>query len=248
MRYQGRHFFVLLTMATLLCACGSNHKSTASTAALPTQASFNGPYAFSATGTDPADGDYFIAGSLSADGKGGILGIEDLNLGSGVDSNVPFSGTYVVDSAGAVMVTLSDGSGTPTFFSFSTAGAIGNQKINYNGTGSGTLQTQNTGGFSNVGNFSFTLNGEGEGTVTGSGSFATGAGGSITAGTETYKDGNYIRNVAALSGTVSPAFSGGRGTAVIGSNIFSYYVVSPTQIILAGLEDSTLIFGTATKQ
>jgi hypothetical protein len=67
-------------------------------------------------------------------------------------------------------------------------------------------------------------------------------------GSENYQDGNYTRNTSTLSGNLSPQFSGGRGVAVIGPDIFSYYVVSQNQIVLAGLEDSTLLFGTATKQ
>jgi hypothetical protein len=242
------NFVVLAALSLFLGACGGGHKTPTTTPTTFTASSFTGAQAFSATGSDPADGDYFVAGSITADGKGGITGIEDLNLGSGVDSNVPLSGTYTVDRAGNVSVTLSDGTGIPTFFTFSLVGGPANQKISYNGTGSGSLQTQSTNGFSNVGTFAFTLSGEGEGTVSGSGSFTTGAGGAIGTGTEKYQDGSYVRNVAALSGMVSPAFDGGRGSAVIGSNIFSYYVVSPTQIILAGLESSTLLSGTATKQ
>ena len=121
-------------------------------------------------------------------------------------------------------------------------------KLNYNGTGTGTLQSQSTSGFSNVGTFTFTLNGQGEGTVTGSGSFTTNAAGSFVSGSENFQDGAFARNTSALSGTLSPVFSGGRGMAVIGTDMFSYYAVSQNQIILAGLENATLIYGTATKQ
>lgn len=84
--------------------------------------------------------------------------------------------------------------------------------------------------------------------VTASGSFSLNSAGQIASGTEQYQDGSYTRNTAALSGVLSPAFTGGRGTAVIGSNLFSYYVVSQNQIILAGLEETNLLYGTATKQ
>lgn len=240
---------VLIAMSGLLASCGSSKDSTNSANA-PTAAvaQLNGAFTFSANGTDPADGDYFVAGSFTADGKGGLNGLEDLNLGSGVDSNVPFTGTYQIDSSGAVFATISDGTGVPTFLTFSVPSGSSGAKLNYDGTGSGTLQAQTASAFSNAGTFTFTLNGEGEGTVTASGSFATDVTGSFTAGTESFQDGQFNRDTTALGGVLTPAFGGGRGTAVIGPDIFAYYVVSQNKMILAGLGDSTLIYGTATKQ
>ena len=237
-----------LAMAGLLAACGGNsNKSTSNSNPTTGVAQLNGSFAFSANGSDPADGNYFVAGSFTADGKGGLTGIEDLNLGSGVDSNVPYTGMYQVDSGGTVSATVSDGTGIPTFFTFAIPSGSSAVKLNYNGTGSGTLQSQSTSSFSNVGTFAFTLAGQGEGTVTGSGSFTTNAAGNFTSGTENFQDGAFARNTLALSGTLSPIFSGGRGTAVIGTDMFSYYAVSQNQIILAGLEETTLIYGTASK-
>jgi len=238
----------VLAIAGLFSSCGGgNNNNSQSGNAIPAT-KLNGTFVFSANGTDPADGSYFVAGSFTADGKGGLTGIEDLNLGSGVDSNVSFTGTYQVDSAGSVSVTISDGTGVPTFFTFPIPSGSVAAKLSYDGTGSGTVQTQNTSGFTNLGTFAFTLNGQGEGTVTGSGTFTTNAAGSFTAGAENLSDGAFARNNSALNGTLSPMFSGGRGTAVIGADVFSYYAISQTQIVLAGLEDTTLIYGTATKQ
>jgi hypothetical protein len=243
------HVYSVLVTLAFLSACGGGSKSADQTrAAVPAIAQLNGTYAFSADGSDPADGSYFAAGSITADGKGGITGIEDLNLGSGVDSGVAITGSYQVDSSGKATVTLSDGTGVATFFTFSIPSGSSASKINFNGTGTGTLQAQSTSGFSNVGAFSFTLKGEGEGTVTGSGAFTTNAAGTFTSGNENFQDGAYMRSTSALSGTLSPIFDGGRGMAVIGSNAFSYYVVSQNQIILAGLEDGSLVYGAATKQ
>jgi len=241
--------FLVLGFSILVAACGGgSNTSLPGNAPAPTVAQLSGAFTFSASGTDPADGDYFVAGSLAADGKGGLTGIEDLNLGSGVDSQVPFTGTYQVDVGGNVTATLSDGTGIPTVLTFPIPSASSKSALVYNGTANGNVQAQSTSGFSNVGSFTFALNGEGEGTVTASGSFTTAGAGGITTGSENYQDGNYTRTTSALSGQLSPQFSGGRGVAVIGPDIFSYYVVSPNQIVLAGLEDSTLLFGTATKQ
>ena len=214
---------------------------------MPASAQFSGSFAFSASGTDPSDGDYLVAGSIAADGKGNVTGIEDLNLGSGVDSNVPFTGTYTVDSSSNVTLTLSDGSGTPTILTFAVPSGSSSTKLTYNGSAAGTLQVQ-TSGFANAGTYAFTLSGEGEAAVTASGTFTLGGAGAIVSGNEMYQDGTYTRNTQSLSGIVSPPFSSGRGTAVIGSNLFSYYAVSPSQIILAGLDEDTMLFGSATKQ
>lgn len=244
---------VLIITTAFLAACGGNgiNNSTGATVSLAPQGSvaqLSGAFVFSASGTDPADGDFFVAGSLTSDGKGNVTGVEDLNLGSGVDSAAPFTGTYTVDGGKNVTLTLDDGTGTLTYLIFPLPSGSTAAKLNYDGTGSGTLQAQST-SFSNVGTFAFTLNGEGEGTATGSGTFtATDSSGSFASGNENYQDGNYARNATALTGVLSPSFEGGRGTAVIGPNMFSYYVVSQNQIILAGLEDSTLLYGTATKQ
>ena len=243
--------FTVLTVSIFIAACGGgggNNGTSSLGALVASLAQLNGTFAFSVTGTDPSDGDYFIAGTFTADGKGNITnGLEDLNLGSGVDSSVQFTGTYQVANS-LVTVIVNDGTGTPTFFSFPVPASGSVAITTYDGTGKGTLQAQSASGFSNVGNFAFNLQGEGAGTVTASGSFTVGSANAVTNGTESYQDGNfYSRSTSSLGGVLSPAF-GGRGTAVIGSNVFSYYVVSQNQIILAGLEDSTLIYGTATKQ
>jgi hypothetical protein len=246
----------VIVLTAFLASCGSNGidnstgRTTSATAATPQSsvAQLSGTLVFSASGTDPANGDFFVAGSLTSDGKGNVTGVEDLNLGSGVDSGVAFTGTYTVDSAKNVTLTLSDGMGTPTFLIFPIPSGSNSAKLNYDGSGTGTVQAQSISNFSNAGTFAFSLNGEGEGTVTGSGNFITGSAGQFASGSENYQDGSYARNTAALGGQLSPAFDGGRGIAVIGPNVFSYYVVSQNQIILAGLEDDSLLYGTAMKQ
>lgn len=244
------HFVVAFVVAGFLTACGGGHidKAAASQngAASPSVSQFRGTFTFSATGSD-SDGNYFVAGSFSANGRGGIAGLEDFNWGSGVDSSVPFAGTYRVE-AGSVTAALEDKTGIPTVIAFQLPDGSSAVPINYDGTGSGTLQPQSAKGFSNMGTFAFTLDGEGNGEIKGSGTFATSSAGTIISGTETYQDGTLSRETEELTGLLSPALERGRGTAVIGSNIFSYYVVSQNQIILAGLEDSRLIYGTATRQ
>ena len=246
-----RHFLVVLALCSIFAACGGGHLSKANAAeqkaaVQPGLAQFRGAFAFSAAGSD-SDGKYFVAGSFSANGRGVITGLEDFNSASGVDSSVPFAGSYRVEG-GSVTAWIEDKTGIPTVIAFQLPDGSSPVPISYDGTGSGTLQAQSAKGFSNAGTFAFKLDGEGESDITGSGTFATSNAGTIISGTEKYQDGTYSRETEELTGLLSPALERGRGTAVIGSNIFSYYVVSQNQIILAGLEDSRLIYGTATRQ
>jgi hypothetical protein len=243
------HLLLVLAAAGLCISCGSDHKSQNTPPASQFSAQdLQGSYVFTASGTDLSDGDYFVGGSFQADGKGNISsGIEDLNLGSGLDSGAQFTGTYIVDSGGNAVVSISDGTGVANFFNVALAKSGSSQITNYNGTGSGTLEPQNTSGFSNMGMFNFSLTGEGEGQITGSGSFTSGAGGSLS-GTENFAEGILMSNNTPIAGVLEMPFDGGRGLATIGSNQFSYYVISPSEIILVGLDEASLIHGTAQKQ
>ena len=77
--------------ALALTACGNSASSTATTtttAALMTS-DFSGAYVFTIKGTDPNDGDYAIAGTFTADGKGNITsGVADYNLGGAATDNI----------------------------------------------------------------------------------------------------------------------------------------------------------------
>ena len=98
-RFRIPAIFLLFPAVLLLNSCGNN-STPAFNPVVPSgsfsNAGLKGGYVFTAAGTDPADGDYFAAGSLQADGAGNATGIEDVNLGSGVDSAVPVTGTYLV--------------------------------------------------------------------------------------------------------------------------------------------------------
>src|SRR5438067_13865544 len=98
----------VLAIAGLFSSCGGgNNNNSQSGNAIPAT-KLNGSFVFSANGTDPADGSYFVAGSFTGDGKAGLTGIEAWNLGSGVDSNVSYTCTYLVVSARGVWLIISD--------------------------------------------------------------------------------------------------------------------------------------------
>lgn len=247
---KGKQFsqgLITLGISVVALSCGGRISSHAK--AQPALDPLRGAYVFFAGGTDPHKGDYFVAGSLTADGRGNLTGVEDLKRGSTVDSAVQLEGTYQLDSIGTVSATLFDGTATVATLTFVIPSGSTKAAFLYNGTGTGTVQRQSTAGFSNVGKFDFKLSGQGEeGEVSASGSFTTAATGEITTGNEDFEDGIFSRTTDALTGQLGAQLGRGRGLAIIGLHKFSYYVVSPNQIILAGLDRSTSLFGTATAQ
>ena len=214
----------------------------------PTVANLTGNYVFSVTGTDPNDGDYFVVGSFTSDGKGNISSaVADYNLGSGIDAKVPLTGTYTV-SGELATIKLTDGGGTQDTFIAplitSGSGAI----QSFDGDGSGVLYAQVTTGFSTAGNYAYTVKGEGQGTVTGSGPFVVGSASTFTSGTLSYTDEGTTMTYPTLTGFLDPPETGGRGQAAVAGYNLAYYIVSPTQILLIGLDERNLILLTALKQ
>jgi hypothetical protein len=206
----------------------------------------SGSYVFSASGTDPNDGLFDVAGVLTFDGKGNITsGVADYNLGSGIDMNVPLTGTYTLAGSTAI-VTVTDGQGTQDGFSVNI-GSGSSTISSFDGTGTGTLIPQTSGStFATAGTYSYSLSGLGENTLTSTGGFTV-AGGTITSGTQDITDGVVVTDYANITGILEPVQSTGRGQAAFNGYNFSYYPVTANSIVLVGLDDRTLIYGTAQK-
>jgi hypothetical protein len=231
-------------LALALTACGgSGGSNSTSTTGASTVASLSGNFVFSAVGTDPSDGDYAVAGSFVADGKGNVTsGVADYNLGSGVDENVPLTGTYTVSATGAVVVSLTDGGSVKDTITTIVVPASGSAPISsFDGTGTGTLYAQVTTGFTPAGTYSFTVGGEGNNTVTGSGTVVAGAGGTFTSGSLTYQDGVTLTNYTNPSGFVYTPKANGRGQASLVGDNLSYYVIGPKQVEFIGLDARALL-------
>ena len=240
---------LLIASALLLSSCGDSPKNSSKTDTRFTNASLQGNFVFSVSGTDQIDGDFSAAGSFQADGAGKITsGIEDVNFASGVDPGVAVTGVYRIDSDGHGTITLNDASGPIDFLEIQLAKDGSAKVLNFDSTGGGgTLEKQDTASFSPAGSYSFTLSGEEEDTITASGSFSSDAGGNINGGNGSFNQGSSSSNLT-LSGMMGPAFDNGRGQLLLGGNKFSYYVVSANRLILAGLEDSILLHGEAKKE
>jgi hypothetical protein len=239
---------LLAASALLLSSCGDSKNSSQPSNKF-TNASLQGSFVFSVSGTDQIDGDFSAAGSFHADGTGKITsGIEDVNFASGVDPGVAITGVYRIDADGHGTITLNDPSGPIDSLEIQLASNGSAKVLNFDSTGAGgTLEKQDTASFSPAGSYSFTLSGEEEDTITASGSFSSDAGGNINGGNGSFNQGSSSSNLT-LSGMMGPAFENGRGQLLLGGNKFSYYVVSGNRLILTGLEDSILLHGDAKKE
>jgi hypothetical protein len=232
-----------------LTACSGGGSSTSTVSTTPTGvAAFSGSFVFSAVGTNSTDGDYFVVGSMVADGKGNITSaVADYNLGSGTDENVPLKGTYTV-SGSTVSISLTDSkSVTDTFITGTTLTAGSEPLANFDGTGSGTVYAQTTSGFSPAGNYTYSVKGEGQGVVTGSGAFVAATGGTFSSGNLTYTDAYTTATSASIAGFVYTPEPGGRGQASLAGHNLAYYVISPSQILMIGLDQRALILIPAQK-
>ncbi len=245
--------FVAATCLTgSLTACGNNSTSTTPTSTTLTANALSGRYTFLVTGTNATDGDYSVAGSFTADGKGGISsGVADYSLGSGIDSNVPLTGTYTV-SGGVATILLTDSAGLQDSYTTTLFASGGSQVSSViaktDGTGTGTLYSPAIGTFTPAGSYTYALKGEGQGVVAVNGSFVAATSGTFSSGSETFTDGKTTISSTATGGFLYPAQANGRGQAAIGGNSFSYYPTSANQVVLIGLDDSALLYGTASKQ
>jgi hypothetical protein len=245
-----QHFPVLkaFCLATMVAGGLTGCSNPGTIVVTPTLSSLKGSYVFSVEGTDPNDGDYAIVGSFVADGQGHITsGVADYNLGSGIDANVKLTGTYAV-SPGNTTIILTDGGFVQDTFSTTFPGNSPTPISAYDGNGTGMLYPQVTAGFTPAGSYSFTMSGEEQGNLTGSGSFVAGAGGAFSSGSLTLNNGSAPISYATTTGFLYNPQSGGRGQASIEGNNLAYYVISPTQVAMVGLDDRALLQAMAQKQ
>ncbi len=107
--------------------------------------SLKGPFAFSYTGND-ASGFLAAAGSFVSDGNGHITsGVEDVSSYlTGVSTQVPISGTYLVKPDGRATASITAGAGTATWqFVIITDQHALMTRFDPSATGGGTIDQQN---------------------------------------------------------------------------------------------------------
>jgi hypothetical protein len=175
---NGLFLVVALCASMFLVACGGGGNSIATGTAPPSGAfsasNLNGAYVFSVSGTDAGGGSYSMAGTLTANGSGGITGgaidISDLDssLASApvvaANAAVSAKSTYNIGQDGRGTITLGVTSnpfnGANIVFDFvlqdSSHGLITGFDGNY--SGSGTIDSQ-TSGITPTGTYAFSLAG-----------------------------------------------------------------------------------------
>lgn len=249
--------FLLVTAITiilvLLAGCGGgNHLSFPPPQGGFTNANLSGPFAFSYTGSD-GGGFLAVAGSFQADGNGHITsGIQDINSGLGIFTNVAISGTYTVRADGRGSATLNSTAGNTTIdFVLVASGHALVTRFDSRATGSGTIDQQTASAFSNAalaGSFAFNLAGiDAIGNPLGvAGNFTADATGNITSGVDDSNDNGGIIVNDPLTGSI-PVAASGRGTATLntirGTLHFAYYVVDANHLKIVETDTASLALG-----
>jgi hypothetical protein len=208
---NGLVLLLALSAFLFLAACGgsSNHTSTPPPSGGFANSNLNGTYVFSFSGTDAANGTFFaMAGTFATNGSGSITS-------GNVDIVDPAYGALLSQTlgSGSGYSITSDGRGRGSFVTSGAAGTIGFDfvltsgshglitRFDNNGTGSGTLDLQNSsvtqGG---LGSYAFSLSGVDSTFVNpfaAVGNFTLSSTGTITAGLEDFND---DRNSTGLTG------------------------------------------------
>ncbi len=241
---------------TAVSQADSSKSGSATVTIVFSNASVNGRYAFSFSGSDAA-GEFFIAGSFQADGSGNITsGIEDLNHGTGVFTNLAFTGTYSVGADGRGSATTTSSQGTSTFRFVLDGQGLAVIIAFDSDHGSGTVQKQDTSAFSSTaiaGNWSFSFGGinSSGGPAAAAGRFGLDAAGNISAGVEDFNNAGVVSSNVTFTGSTSSVSSSGRGTATftsaLGTSQLAFYVVSANEAVFVTLDFPSGFLGSAAK-
>ncbi len=204
---------------------------------------------------------YALAGSVSVDGNGNVLGGEqDYNDGFGLNSPEP-SPDMILPGTGALVVDPTTGQGTLTLTTNNSSLGVGGietlavQFVNLNhaliiqfdgtATSSGSLDTQTLSSALNDGNYAFTLSGvdSGDFAVVYGGVFSISGGGTALAGTFDVDDFGATTMqptlATAFTGTITAPDAFGRGSITSSALAIqlNYYVVGPEAIRLIDVDN-----------
>ena len=221
-------------------------------------ASLNGTYAFSFSGTNTS-GFFSIAGSLQADGNGHITaGVEDVDSVAGVFPNLAITGTYSITGDGRGTATLIS-SLNPiniAFVMLSNQRALVVRFDNF-ATASGSMDLQNAAAFSNLalqGGFAFNLAGiDNIGTAFGTaGNLTLDNVGNISTGTQDFNDDGTLHTNLLLSGSCVVGPANGRGTAALTTSLgtlnFAFYIVDANHLKFVEIDSNAILAGDSFRQ
>jgi hypothetical protein len=242
----------------ILTGCGGSGGSAGNIPGPFSNSSLNGMYAFSFSGANQF-GFLAVAGSFAANGMGTITGgTIDINSGNGVVTNTALTGAYRVNSNGQGTAALRTSTGT--FDLNFVILADGNAlviRFDTTSSGSGTILLQNSGAFSLnalAGTLVFNIAGadaSGAGNPESSAGVLTvdNSGNLLTGVQDTNDDGIVSPNVSLTPANLAMgAPTNGRGTLVIGTRNFVYYVVDANHIKLVEIDPAPALAGDAFRQ
>jgi len=222
-------------------------------------------YAFYLSGLEAIDEGpnfYALAGSVSVDGNGNVLGGEqDYNDGFGFESPEP-SGDLILPGMDALAVDPTTGQGTLTLTTNNTNLGLGGVEtlgvqfvntnhaliVQYDGTAtsSGSMDLQTLSSALNDGNYAFTLSGVDPGSlpIVFGGVFSITGGGTALSGTFDVDDAGATTTPTlgtAFSGTITGPDLSGRGTITSGALgvTLNYYVVGPEALRIIDVDVDT---------
>jgi hypothetical protein len=243
-KYAIRLISALAATAGIFLATGcSSSNTTAPNNQGFTNSSLTGTYVFSSSGVDPNFILFDVVGALVADGKGGIgSGTMDVISAAAVPTSPVaqgITGSYVVNTDGRGLATVSSLAGTFTFDFVLSSGSHG-QITEFDGhaTGSGSidLQTAVPSLTQLAGPYAFSLSGldVNSNPLDTAGSFTLTANGTSSAGVQDFND-NAIPFPAQNLTAVATVGSGtGPGTLTLtstfGQLLFDYYPIDATHL------------------
>jgi hypothetical protein len=257
---------IILSGMAVLLGCSSN-----SVNAVPppsgsfSNSSLSGTYVFSAQGSDSAGVFFTLAGTLAANGSGGITGgTLDLNDPEvGVASNTAISGgNYKITSDGRGTATLNTSLGAfgLDFVLLSSSRGLVTEYDN-SASGSGSLDLQSAPTQSQIaGSYAFSLTGIASlNTTTGAqppfataGAFTLDASGNITAGVQDFNNSGNSSGLTSLplSGSVSLAAVPGVATLIstAGTFTFDVYPIDSTHLKFIERDAAPILIGDAFTQ
>ncbi len=247
---------IILSSIAVLAGCSSSNSVPAATP--PPSGSFSvsslkGPYVFSTAGSDVNGFFFTMAGTIIANGSGGITGgTIDIN-DSDTAASAPIQSFGQAISASSTYTVGVDGRGTINLvntalgniaFDFALNSSAGGliTEFDTKGSGSGTLELQtSTITQAQLANgYAFGLSGSDANSnpLSGAGAFTLGSSGSITSGTgvHDFNDAQIPYTNQALTGSVTLGTGGGSGTAqfttALGTFNFNFYVIDATHLKL----------------
>ena len=248
-------------------ACGSGSSGTTNPVAPPTgsfsNSNLNGTYVFSVSGIDASGEPYAVAGTLAANGSGGItagtidVNGADITNSSGTptpvaDSPITGNSSYKVNVDGRGQIALATSPlGTITLdfvLQDSSHGLL--TEFDANATGSGTLDLQTTATPS--GPYAFNLSGSDFSNGTPNlfatvGNFTIGSGGAIT-GLQDLSDGGIVSTNNSLSGTVVAGPAAAPATVLatgFGTLTFDVFVIDSTHLKFIEMDAGSNLVGDA---